>query len=61
VKRMHMYSQVTHMIKLTPHRFYKHTVPEHVQEQGDRLVREIIKRDTRQMALDIAKWEDKQK
>lgn len=58
MKQMHIYSQVTHMIKLTPHRFYKHTLPELLQEQGDGVVRQIIRRDTRQIALNIAKWED---
>ena len=55
---MHVYSQVTQLIKLTPLRFYQHTLPGLLQEQGDQLVREIIKRDTRQMAINIAKWED---
>jgi hypothetical protein len=61
MKQMHVYSHVAKLAQLTPERFYQHTVPEHLQEQGDRVVREIIKRDTRQMALDIAKWEDQQK
>ena len=60
MKRMHVFSHVAKLARLTPHRFYKHTMPEHLQEQGDQLVREIIKRDTGQMALDIAEWEDKQ-
>ena len=58
MKQMHVYSHVAKLARLTPHRFYKHTVPEHLQEQGDQLVRAIIKRDTRQMAFEIAKWED---
>jgi hypothetical protein len=58
---MHVFSHVAKLARLTPHRFRKHTVPEHLQEQGDSLVREIIRRDTAQIALNIAKWEDKQK
>jgi len=60
MKRMHVYSHVAKLARLTPHRFYKHTLPELLQEQGDQLVRAIIKRDTGQMALNIAKWEDEQ-
>ena len=55
---MHVYSYVTNMIKLTPQRFFSNILPEELQEQGDQLVREIIKRETRQMAINIAKWED---
>jgi len=61
VKRQHVYSHVSEMARLTPQRFYQHTVPELLQEQGDRVVREIIRRDTAQIALNVAKWEDKQK
>ena len=61
MKRMHVYSHVAKLARLTPLRFYQHTLPGLLQEQGDSLVREIIKRDTRQMALNIAQWEDKQK
>ena len=58
MKRTQVYSHIAEMARLTPERFYQHTVPELLQEQGDRLVREIIRGDTAQMALNIAKWED---
>jgi len=61
MKRRQVYSHVTKLARLTPERFYQHTVPELLQEQGDCVVREIIKQNTRQVALNIAKWEDKQK
>jgi len=58
VKQMHVYSHVAKLARLTPERFYQHTVLELLQEQGDRVVREIIRRDTAQIALNIAQWED---
>jgi len=58
MKQMHVYSHVTKLARLTPQRFYQHTAPECLQEQGDHLVREIIRGDTAQMALNIAKWEN---
>jgi len=58
MKRRHVYSHVAKLARLTPERFYQHTLPELFQEQGDCLVRAIIREDTAQMALDIAKWED---
>lgn len=58
MKQMLVLSEVVKLSRLTPERFYQHTQPELLKEQGDCVVREIIKRDTRQMALNIAKWEE---